>query len=186
MRVVVDEPSLGIRRVDRQPAESAPSHREHRARIGRHDGRAAPRPDVDRTMPAFPAVAQVVESVGNVGRIHSLHGHHELPAPQRGFDPGVPTERPARHEGTNAERRHDEPAPRRRHDEAVLRRRSRSRSSTRRILPDTVFGRLSTNSTARGYLYGAVTRFTWSWSSFASASLAACPARSTTNALTIS
>ena len=39
-------------------------------------------------------------------------------------------------------------------------RRSCSRSSTRRILPLTVFGRPATNSIARGYLYGAVTRFT--------------------------
>src|SRR5262249_11375719 len=41
-------------------------------------------------------------------------------------------------------------------------RRSRSRSSTRRILPLTVLGRPATNSMARGYLYGAVTRFTCS------------------------
>ncbi len=46
--------------------------------------------------------------------------------------------------------------------------RSISRNSTRRILPEMVLGRLSTNSISRGYLYGAVTRFTCSCSSLAS------------------
>lgn len=39
---------------------------------------------------------------------------------------------------------------------------SRSRNSTRRIFPEVVFGRSSTNSILRGYLYGAVSCFTCS------------------------
>src|SRR5260221_12230230 len=62
---------------------------------------------------------------------------------------------------------------------------SRSRSSRRRIFPLIVFGRSVTNSISRGYLYGAVTFFTCSCSSAASASLALCPGASTTNAFTI-
>src|SRR5581483_4556767 len=65
-------------------------------------------------------------------------------------------------------------------------RRSRSRSSTRRILPDTVFGSSETNSISRGYLYGAVTRFTCSWMSRASSSDGSNPGFSATNAFTIS
>ena len=41
---------------------------------------------------------------------------------------------------------------------APLRLSSAARNSTRRILPDRVFGRSATNSISRGYLYGAVTR----------------------------
>ncbi len=52
---------------------------------------------------------------------------------------------------------------------------SRSRSSRRRSLPLAVFGSSATNSIRRGYLYGAVTRFTCSCSSRASASDAAWP-----------
>src|SRR5262249_23564872 len=66
------------------------------------------------------------------------------------------------------------------------RRRSCSRSSTRRILPLTVLGRPATNSMARGYLYGAVTRFTCSCSARVSSSPGAWPGRRTTNAFTIS
>jgi hypothetical protein len=43
--------------------------------------------------------------------------------------------------------------------------RSRCRNSTRRILPLMVFGNSAVNSISRGYLYGAVTRFTCSWRS---------------------
>ena len=63
--------------------------------------------------------------------------------------------------------------------------RAGSRSSARRIFPLAVFGSSSTNSMARGYLYGAVIALTCSCSSVARASSASCPGRRTTNALTI-
>ena len=59
-----------------------------------------------------------------------------------------------------------------------------ARSSARLILPLAVFGSESANSTMRGYLYGAVSVFTCSWSSRASASPGSCPSRSTTTART--
>src|SRR6202011_5076687 len=59
------------------------------------------------------------------------------------------------------------------------------RSSTPRIFPERVLGSSATNSTARGYLYGAVTRLQCSCSSFTSASLGSKPGRRTTNALTM-
>src|SRR4029077_8568082 len=65
------------------------------------------------------------------------------------------------------------------------RRHERRRSSLRRILPEIVLGRDSTNSISRGYLYGAVTVLTWSCSSRASASEPSWPGASTTNALTM-
>src|SRR4051812_15503430 len=43
----------------------------------------------------------------------------------------------------------------------------RSRSTVRWTLPVGVRGSASRNSTRRGYLYGAILAFTWSWSSFA-------------------
>ena len=49
-----------------------------------------------------------------------------------------------------------------------------------------VFGRSSTNSIRRGYLYGAVTRFTWSWSSATSRSDPCTPGFRTMKALTTS
>lgn len=50
-----------------------------------------------------------------------------------------------------------------------------SLSSTRRILPEIVFGSVSTNSISRGYLYGAVTFLTCSCNSLASSGEAAYP-----------
>jgi len=47
-------------------------------------------------------------------------------------------------------------------DDEAGRPHSRARSSFRRILPEIVFGSSATNSMRRGYLYGAVTDFTWS------------------------
>src|SRR5437764_1464655 len=46
-----------------------------------------------------------------------------------------------------------------------------SRSAARRILPLAVFGSSAANSTIRGYLYGAVSALTWSWSPTTSSSL---------------
>src|SRR4051812_6618545 len=46
-----------------------------------------------------------------------------------------------------------------------------SRSSRRLILPDEVLGKAVTKSIRRGYLYGAIECFTWSWICLASASL---------------
>src|SRR5262245_6990278 len=57
------------------------------------------------------------------------------------------------------------------------------RSSTRRIFPLTVLGSSVTKEISRGYLYGAVVRFTCSWSSVASASEPATLALRTTKAL---
>src|SRR5262249_23114307 len=54
-----------------------------------------------------------------------------------------------------------------------------ARSSPRLIFPLGVFGSSSANSTMRGYLYGAVTRFTCSWSSAAVRSEGSPPARTT-------
>ena len=51
---------------------------------------------------------------------------------------------------------------------------SRGRS-TRRIFPLTVLGSSVTKEISRGYLYGAVVRFTWSWSSVARVSELATP-----------
>jgi len=51
-------------------------------------------------------------------------------------------------------------------------------------LPDGVFGSSATNSTIRGYLYGAVRSRTWAWSSAASSGPGAWPWRSTTTART--
>ncbi len=48
---------------------------------------------------------------------------------------------------------------------------SRPRSSTRRILPLTVFGSSSTKWISRGYLYGAVCSLTKPWISFANSRL---------------
>ena len=48
----------------------------------------------------------------------------------------------------------------------LLRSSSSCLSFTLWILPLTVFGKLATNSIFLGYLYGAVTRLQWSWSSF--------------------
>ena len=62
---------------------------------------------------------------------------------------------------------------------------SRSRSSTRRILPEMVLGSSSTNSISRGYLYGALTRLQWSCNSSTSAYEPAWPGARITNALTI-
>ena len=53
------------------------------------------------------------------------------------------------------------------------------------IKPLLVFGSDSAKSTMRGYLYGAVSDFTWSWSCFLSSSVASVPSRRTTTARTI-
>src|SRR5256885_14958259 len=58
-------------------------------------------------------------------------------------------------------------------------------SLNRCSLPVSVRGSVSTNSMARGYLYGAIAFFTWSWSVPTIASPAVWPSFSTTNALTI-
>src|SRR5437867_1641901 len=62
--------------------------------------------------------------------------------------------------------------------------RSLSRRRKRWSLPVAVRGSASTNSTWRGYLYGAISRFTKSWSSFATAGLPTMPSLRTTNAVT--
>lgn len=62
--------------------------------------------------------------------------------------------------------------------------RAHSRSSPRWSFPLPVRGSRVTNSTARGYLYGAMAPLTWACSSRAVASSAGTPAPSTTYALT--
>ena len=57
-------------------------------------------------------------------------------------------------------------------------------SAAPRTLPLAVFGSSGAKSTIRGYLYGAVSRLTWSWRSAASSALGANPSRSTTTART--
>ena len=57
---------------------------------------------------------------------------------------------------------------------------SPSRSARREILPDGVRGKSLMNSIRRGYLYGAISNFTKSWSSRASLSDANSFGRSTT------
>ena len=56
--------------------------------------------------------------------------------------------------------------------------------SLRLILPPMVLGSSSTNSTMRGYLYGAVVFFTWFCSSLTSSSVGSKPRASTTVAFT--
>src|SRR6186713_2685099 len=51
-------------------------------------------------------------------------------------------------------------------------------------LPVSVFGNAATNSTRRGYLYGAMVAFTWSWMPRAMVSSPLIPGLSTTNAFT--
>ncbi len=56
-------------------------------------------------------------------------------------------------------------------DQSLMFSSSLPRISTRLILPLIVLGSSLTNSIIRGYLYGAVTFFTWFWSSFLRSSL---------------